>query len=474
MKKHITGTLSLFVLLAFGIGLSGCEPAEDPEQVEEMESPLNTPEWAYNATIYEVNPRQYTEEGTFEAFSEHIPRLQEMGVEILWFMPIHPIGEERRKDDYVGDERPEGEVLGSNYSIKDFFGVNPEFGDDEDFQAVVDKAHEHDMYVILDLVANHTAWDNPLMDERPELYSTDEDGEFYYPEDTDWDDVAQLDYDNPETWDYMKEVMEYWVTEFNIDGYRADVADYVPTQFWNEARERLDDIKPVFMLAEAETPEHHEAAFDMSYAWDLMHAKNELGQGEITAEQYRQRYDENFDEFPDYAYRMQMTSNHDENTWDASAVERFGEGTKAMAVLKSTIEGMPLVYNGQEVGLDHNLEFFYKDEITWDFDSPFMDFYTTLLHLNRDNSALHNGLHGASLEWVESSHEDQAISFTRKQDGEGIFVVINVSDEEIECELNSASMPGSYTEVFTGETVELTETETFSLEAWDYRVFEAN
>lgn len=471
MYKKNSGFVSVLMVIALTAGFSGCEePADEPEQF----SPLNTPDWAYNATIYEVNTRQYTEEGTFEAFSEHIPRLQEMGVDILWFMPIHPIGEERRKDDYVGDQRPEGEVLGSYYSIKDFFGVNPEFGDDEDFQAVVDKAHEHDMYVILDLVANHTAWDNPLMDERPELYATDEDGEFHHPPGTDWDDVAQLDYDNPETWEYMKEVMEYWVGEFNIDGYRADVADYVPTQFWNEARERLDNIKPVFMLAEAETPEHHEAAFDMSYAWELMHAKNELGQGEMTAEEYRQLYDENFDEFPDYAYRMQMTSNHDENTWDASAVERFGERTKAMAVLKSTIEGMPLVYNGQEVGLDHNLEFFYKDEITWDFDSPFMDFYTTLLHLNRDNSALHNGLHGGDLEWLETNYPDEVMAYIRERNDDKVLTVINLSDESLEVEIYSEEMVGNFTEIFSDESETLTTTETFSLDGWDYLVFEAN
>ena len=473
MKYSSKSSLIALGFILGGLMLFGCEAPEVDEPAETT-SPLNTPEWAHNATIYEVNTRQYTEEGTFEAFSEHIPRLKEMGIDILWFMPIHPIGEEGRKGDVIGEEQPEGEILGSYYSIKDFFGVNPEFGGDEDFQAVVDKAHEHDMYVILDLVANHTSWDNYLIEERPDLYATDVDGEFHHPPDTDWDDVVQLDFDNPDTREYMKEVMEYWVAEFNIDGYRADVADRVPTDFWNAARERLDDIKPVFMLAEAETPEHHEAAFDMSYAWELMHAKNNLGQGEITAEEYRQIYDDNFDRFPDYAYRMQMTSNHDENSWDASAVQRFGDGTKAMAVLKSTIEGMPLVYNGQEVGFDRQLEFFYKDLIDWDFDSPFLDFYTTLLHLNRDNQALHNGLHGGDLEWITTNHEDQVIAFTREKDGDKIFTVINVSEEELEVELNSERMAGSYTEVFSGDSESFTATETLELEPWGYFVYEGS
>ncbi len=425
-----------------------------------VETPLNTPDWAKNATIYEVNTRQFTEEGTFEAFMEHMPRLADMGVSILWFMPIHPIGEVERKG-----------TLGSYYSVLDYKGVNPEFGTHDDFRAVVEKAHGLGMYVILDWVANHTAWDHPWTETNPEFYELDENGNFIPPRGTDWSDVIQLDYENPDVWEAMTDALEYWVREFNIDGYRADVADLVPTEFWNQAREKLDAIKPVFMLAEAEYPPLNEKAFEMSYAWDLHHQMNALAQGRISIAEFDERFDRMRDRFPAHTYMMQFTSNHDENSWNGTVFERLGDGVMAFAVLASTIEGMPLVYNGQEVGLSHRLEFFEKDEIIWDFDSPFMDLYSKLLNLNRDNRALWNGLHGGPMQRISSDQDDTLYMFVRERGDDKVFVIVNVTDQSVVANVRNSLIAGSYTELFSGIGMNLSDNEVFEIEPWGYRVF---
>lgn len=459
MKKNngFYAIMMVGLLLISTSFLTGCETSEDKDTIE---TPLNTPDWAKNATIYEVNIRQYSEGGTINAFREHLPRLADMGISILWLMPIHPIGEVERKG-----------TLGSYYSVLDYKGVNPEFGTHEDFRALVEEAHALDMYVILDWVANHTAWDHEWTETNPEFYELNEEGNFIPPRGTDWSDVIQLDYENKDVWEAMTDALEFWVRDFNIDGYRADVADLVPTAFWDQARERLDAIKPVFMLAEAEAPDLNENAFEMSYAWDLHHQMNALAQGEITTEFFDERFQRMRDRFPAHTYMMQFTSNHDENSWNGTVFTRLGDGVKTFAVLASTIEGMPLVYNGQEVGLSHSLEFFEKDLIDWDFDSPFHDFYSKLMHLNRDNRALWNGLHGGPMQRVATSEDESTYFFVRERGDDKVFAALNITGEQVIADVSSELITGTYTELFSEETVTFSSEEVFDLEPWAYRVF---
>lgn len=401
----------LATLLIAGIFSAGCAP----------DSPKNTPasqvvhpEWSKNANIYEVNIRQYSKEGTFNAFTKDLPRLKEMGVDILWLMPVHPIGEINRKG-----------TLGSYYSVLDYKGVNPKFGTEADFQKLVDEAHALGMKVIIDWVANHTAWGHPWTKNR-DWFELDESGEFTPPHGTDWTDVIQLDYENDDMREAMIDALEYWVREFNIDGYRCDVASFVPTEFWNEARRRLDKIKPVFMLAEAEVPEHHEIAFDMSYAWEYSHIIRDIAKGNKTLAALDTLFEKEMRNYPESAYRMYFTSNHDENSWAGTDPELYGANFENFAVLSATVHGMPLIYNGQESGLDKRLEFFEKDEIEWK-DYKYQDFYTSLLTLKKENVALWNGEFGGGLE-IFNLPDAMMYGYKREKGDNQVFVFINFDD----------------------------------------------
>lgn len=378
MNLFLRSLLTVFIVAGF---LTGC----NSKPGQKTESRVVHPEWSKNANIYEVNIRQYSEEGTFNAFREDLPRLQEMGVKILWLMPIHPIGEINRKG-----------TLGSYYSVLDYKAVNPDYGTEEDFRALVRDAHERDMKIIIDWVANHTAWGHPWT-ENPDWYELNEDGEFTPPHGTDWTDVIQLDYENEDMRAAMFDALEYWVSEFDIDGYRCDVAGMVPTDFWNEARDSLDAIKPVFMLAEAEEPEHHIKAFDMSYAWEYSHVIREIARGEKDLSALDTLFEKEKNRFPEHAYRMYFTSNHDENSWAGTDPDMYGANFENFAVMSATIDGMPLIYNGQESSLEKQLEFFEKDEIEWE-GYKYQDFYTQLLNLKTENEALWNGEFGGNLE----------------------------------------------------------------------------
>jgi glycosidase len=328
------------------------------------------PEWSKNATIYEVNIRQFTKEGTFSAFQKHLPRLKAMGVDILWLMPIHPIGEKNRKGS-----------LGSYYAVKDYKAVNPEFGNLQDFNALVKSAHDLGMKLIIDWVANHTSPDNVWVDQgHKDWYTLDSTGNLQPTIGTDWWDVADLNFDNQNMRTEMIESMKYWLTASNIDGFRCDVAGWVPLDFWVTAKQELDKVKPIFFLAESEGPEQHQA-FHMTYAWELHHLMNKIAQGKENIDVLR-AYLEKDKSYPTSAYRMSFTSNHDENSWNGTEMERMGEARFAMAVMAATIEGMPLVYNGQETSLDRRLAFFEKDEIDWT-KMDLVSFYDKLLHLHQ-------------------------------------------------------------------------------------------
>jgi cyclomaltodextrinase len=415
------------------------------------------PEWSYDKAIYEVNVRQYTEEGNFKAFEKHLPRLKELGAEILWLMPIHPIGEKNRKG-----------TLGSYYSVKDYKAVNPEFGTLDEFKSLVKMVHKMGMYVIIDWVANHTAWDSRWIEEHPEFYTQDSLGNIISPN-PDWTDVADLNFDNKELWSEMIDALKFWVEECDIDGYRCDVAGMVPTEFWIEARTELEKIKNVFMLAEWDTPEVH-LVFDMTYDWDLHHILNGIVKDEKTAIDLIEHLNENEEDFPANAFRMQFTSNHDENSWNGTEFERLGDGVETFAVLTCLIPDMPLIYSGQEAGNNKRLSFFEKDLVEWKEDKLF-EKYSKLFQLKKNNKALRNGEQGGEINYIESSDEENTFAFTRSSEKDKILAIFNLSNKPVEVELTAETLQGNYKNYFTGKLESFSIKESFNLQPWEYRVY---
>ena len=418
---------------------------------------FNPPEWIYNKAIYEVNVRQYSEEGNFKAFEKHLPRLKKLGADILWFMPINPIGEKNRKGS-----------LGSYYSVKNYKDVNPEFGSLDEFKSTVKLIHKMGMYVIIDWVANHTAWDNPWIEEHPDYYTTDSLGEIISPN-PDWTDVADLNYENKELWAAMIDALKFWVKECDIDGYRCDVAGMVPTEFWIEARTELEKIKNVFMLAEWDTPEIH-LAFDMSYDWDLHHILNGIAKEEKTVYDLIEHLKKDKKEFPANAFRMQFTSNHDENSWNGTEFERLGDGAESFAVLTCLVPDMPLVYTGQEAGNNKRLSFFEKDPVEWK-DFKLFDIYSKLFQLKKNNKALYNGKLGGEMIYIQNSNEENIFAFTRSLEKDKVLAVFNLSNKPVEVELTGESLQGNYKNYFTGKLESFSPKESFNLTPWEYRVY---
>jgi cyclomaltodextrinase len=464
-RKERSGFLLLSFLIIALLALPSCQPSgtHHPDAVARstVESPVSQvvhPEWSRDVAIYEVNIRQFSPEGTFAGFAAHLPRLKEMGVGLLWLMPIHPIGGEHRKGS-----------LGSYYSVRDYYGVNPEFGTPDEFRALVDQIHEMGLHVIIDWVANHTAWDNPLTIRHPDWYMRDSQGRFFPPV-PDWSDVIDLNYNSAGLRDYMAEAMAYWVREMDVDGFRCDVASMVPMDFWDRVRPELEQIKPVFMLAEAEGSEYHRRAFDMTYAWGLAHIFDGIAAGDRTAGDLGRYLEAERRRYPADAYRMNFTSNHDENSWNGTVFERLGESTEVMVVLTATLEGMPLIYNGQEAGLDHRLEFFEKDLIEWR-DHPFAGLYTRLLHLKKDHRALWNGHWGGRMERVATSDDEAVFAFLRRKDDDRILAVMNLAGQLKRISLTGEEFTGAYRNVMTDRQVEFQEGASLELGPWEYRLY---
>ncbi len=440
--------------------IAACNTSQQQQQKSaDAEYTSNTPrpDWSNDAIIYEVNIRQYTQEGTFNAFAEHLPRLKELGADILWLMPIHPIGEKNRKG-----------TLGSYYSVKDYKGVNPKFGTLEDFKNLVDRVHEMDMHLVLDWVANHTAWDHPWTEENPEWYLKNDEGEIIAPVE-DWADVAGLDYDNKDMRAAMIDALEFWVTEANIDGYRCDVAGMVPVDFWEPAREALEQIKPVWMLAEDESKiELLENAFNANYGWEFHHIMNEVAQGNQNALQVAEYFHKIDSLYPKGSWPMQFTSNHDENSWNGTVYERMGDAVKTMAALSFTVEGMPLIYSGQEVGLDKQLAFFEQDQIEWK-DSEMTAFYKTLTHLRKNNPALWNGEAGGNMKMIKTNEDEAVFCFSRQKDNHTMVALFNLSDESLSA-FTEGGPKGTFTEIMSGESTTLP-ANGILLQPWDFRIY---
>jgi glycosidase len=459
--KHIILLFSLLAALAIGCGGNKSpEVTAGAEIIGSGETKvLQHPSWSKNATIYEVNVRQHTPEGTFVALERDLVRLDSLGVD------IHPIGEKNRKGS-----------LGSYYSVKDYKAVNPEFGTLDDFKRLVRSAHDKGMRIILDWVANHTAWDNAWITEHPDWYTRDTAGNVLAPV-PDWSDVADLNYDSKDMRRAMIESMQFWVKEADVDGFRCDVGMMVPTDFWNETRTSLDSLKPVFMLAEAEQKDHHLKAFDMSYAWEFMHICNDIAIGKKSLNDIDTYVAKQDTAFPRSAYRMYFTTNHDENTWNGTGNERLGKLRQVFDVLAFTMpNGMPLLYTSQEGGEQypdgnpHRLRFFDKDTTNW---NKYMlsDFYSRLLKAHQRQEALWNGEYGGTFERLKTSSDDVLYCYRRKKNNSEVLVFLNFSDKPQKIDFTGEGIQGEFKSIFNNQSITIYTKGGNPLSAHGYQVF---
>ncbi|MBK8944745.1 MAG: alpha-glucosidase C-terminal domain-containing protein [Ignavibacteriae bacterium] len=446
MKKY------LYVIIIYLVLILGCK---EKENLIISENSVH-PEWSYNASIYEVNIRQFTNEGTFKSFMNHLPELKKLGVDILWLMPIHPIGEKNRKG-----------TLGSYYSVKDYKSINPNFGNEKDFKVLVDSIHALGMYVIIDWVANHTAWDHNWTKTNPEFYNKDSLGNFIPPV-ADWSDVIDLNFDNKNLRTEMLNSLKYWITEFNIDGYRCDVAEMVPLDFWKNARQELDKIKPVFMLAEGENPELHKNGFDMTYNWKLKDVMNNFAKGKISTDSIKNLLIKDSKTINENDFRMNFTSNHDENTWAGTEFERLGNLYEPFAILTLTLKGMPLIYNGQEAGMNKRLEFFEKDLIPWQ-EFKMRNIYTNILAEKKNNKSMWNGEKGGNINFVNLNNEN-VLSYFREKDDDKILVILNLSNSDQEILANDKNCVGSFKNVVSENSMNIELSDKINLKPYEYFV----
>lgn len=451
--RHFIIALALSAVLV----LSSCHPKVSPILAEAYQ--VIHPEWIYQATLYEVNIRQFTPEGTFSAFEKQLPRLKNLGVDIIWLMPIHPIGEVNRKG-----------LLGSYYSVKDFTSINLEFGTMSDFKRLVRKTHELNLKIIIDWVANHTSHDNNWVISHPDWYVHDAKGKLVSP--FDWSDVVKLDYSNTQMRKSMIETMQFWVTEADVDGFRCDVASEIPTDFWNQARTELEKIKPVFMLAEAEQPELQQTAFDADYAWEQHHLMNAIAQGEKNAMNMERYLRNNLANYPAASIRLYFTSNHDENSWNGTELERLGIAAKTFAAFTFVIPGMPLIYNGQEIAFNRRLKFFEKDSVQWSSHNGYTEFYQRLIKLKRTNSTLYASDKGADIERVPTTNDIAVFAFVRENNNDKILAVFNFTPNFQTVRFKGDAFLGEYTDIFSKNKVLFTADKLVNLEPWAYWIFE--
>ena len=459
-KKMALNRIWVFLLIIFLISCGQHESEVNKltqGQEEEDSWVKNPPLWSKSANVYEVNIRQYTPEGTFRAFMPHLERLQELGVDILCFMPIHPIGELHRKGE-----------LGNFYSVKDYRSINPEFGNLEDFKNVVKKVHALNMKVIIDWVPNCTAWDNPFTS-NTNWYVLDESGDFVSPPESDWDDVIQLDFSNNEMRQTMIDAMKYWIESCNIDGFRCDLAGRIPLEFWVECRKQLDKLKDIFFLAEWDEPWCHNA-FDVTYARDIHSAINEVAKGNKSLKDLIALIELENTRYERSAYRIHFTTDHYENSLKGTVRERMGNGGEAYFLLSSTIPGMPMIYNGQEAGLNRRLKLYEKDEINWR-DLSHSVFFKKILALKHDHSSLWNGEFGGKLVFNESDNE-HVIFFSRISENDNIHVIINLSSQPQKISLDEFKINKWDHEVLDGVSINISSDGiAVMLQPWGYSIF---
>jgi len=460
MKK----TPYLFVLgifCCFAL-LGSCQ--DDLDRITPAVAPGNTevkPISDFNKVIYEVNVRNYSAAGTIAALKNDLPRLKDLGVDILWLMPIHPIGEEKRQG-----------TKGSPYAVKDYLAINPDLGTDADLKAFITTAHEQGMEVWLDWVANHTAWDHSWVKEHIDFYA-EKNGQRPYSPDG-WTDVVELDYSNPALRQAMIDAMKYWVSEFDIDGYRCDAVSFVPVDFWKEARAQVDAIKPITWLAESDNPAYA-AVFDMDYAWAFNTSLNEFG------------HQQNLDQLvaacnklvnnPNYAEKSRMVylSNHDLNAFEGTEFSRYGNNVLPLTALYFTVYDMPLIYNGQEIGMNKALSLFEHDPIPWQpTNATYLDLFKRLTRLKRTQPALTGGKGRSPINRYPTNHDDQVLVYSRTQQNNEVLVMLNFSNNPIRFHFTTHSPIGEFVDYLKDGSTHFSTHDPLVLPANGYAIYVKN
>ena len=466
-------TRAVKILLFAFLSFTACSveiAAQDRRNVSKLPARA-TRDWVRDGVVYEIYPRAFSPAGDFNGVTARLDQLKDLGVNVLWLMPIHPLGQEKKKG-----------TIGSPYAVRDYYGINPDYGTKDDFKKFISESHRRGMKVIIDIVANHTSWDNVMM-KNPEFYEHDAAGRITYPHD--WSDVAELNYRNPQLRQYMTDMLKYWVREFDLDGFRCDVAEEVPTDFWENARGELDKIKPdIVMLAEGHKAELLLKAFDFDYSWPIHSALTRVLQGQGRASDLRAEWDKEFREWPRGSLHLRFSDNHDERR----AIARFGEpGALAASALMFTLDGVPLLYNGMEVGDTTESgapALFEKLPIFWpiaDRRPEFPRFYKQMMALRRSSNALRRG----SLEWLPNSDEARVLTFARRTTNEEVVVAINLSNRPFFGSMEVAN-GGAYEDVSPDVGAPLPPDApaperaarrravglpALSLDAWGYRIF---
>lgn len=428
-----------------------------------MRTTGRTPGWAHNTNIYEVNLRQYTSEGTFDAFSRELPRLKDMGVQTLWLMPVTPIAQKNRKG-----------IMGSPYACSDYTSINAEFGTLEDFKRLVGEAHELGFKLIIDWVANHTGWDHVWTINHPDYYLKDPNsGDFKMA--SGMEDIIELDYNNPSLRMAMIEAMQFWVKECDIDGFRCDLASWVQLDFWQEARPKVDALKELFWLGEFDELESqgYGNVFDASYTWKWMHTTRDYYQQRlplVTLESLLKEYSALGDE----SMRAWFTTNHDENSWNGTEYDKYGDMATALAVFSATWNGIPLLYSGQEMPNLKRLAFFEKDPIQWNNHYELHEFYKTLLNLSASHPALRSGDAGVSTRLINANTDSAVLVYLRKNGEDEILVLLNLSDDSPNFKIDADQLKGEYCSIFSTETRDFDKHNDFIMQPWQYLVYVRN
>ncbi len=459
--RWLTVVSLLFILSACNTKEKGGQTGT--QNAKTMTDRFMPPDWVRGTTIYEVNIRQYTPEGTFNAFAGHLPRLKELGVETLWFMPVTPIAQKNKKGS-----------LGSYYACSDYTSINPEFGTMDDFKSLVSLAHQLGFKVILDWVANHTGWDHHWTVEHPDYYLKD-------PATNDFlkasgmDDIIELDFNNPALRKEMTDAMKFWVKECDIDGYRCDLASWVELDYWLEARPQVDAVKPLFWLGEydeLEKPEYGKA-FDASYSWGWMHRTEDFFKKQLPLDTLTNLLHQ-YDALGDTTLRAWFTTNHDENSWNGTEFEKYGSMFKALAVFSFTWNGIPLLYSGQELGNTKRIDFFDKDTImAGPWAAELTGFYQSLIKLKSSHPALKAGDTTVTTYRLKTTDDRHVLAFLRKKGEREVLVVLNLSDQQdLHFDISSNEVTGLFKNTFSGAANDFTREKSFELQAWEFMVYE--
>ena len=448
-------TLSFFIkAVLIGALLTNAALAQQPARDFSKEQARQSPEWVKDAVIYEIYPRQYSQKGDFKSITADLDRLKNLGVTVLWLMPVHPVGKLKSKGS-----------IGSPYAVRDFYAVNPDYGTPDDLKRLIAEAHERGLKVIIDIVANHTAWDSVMMKSKA-FYTQNDKGEIIPPV-PDWADVADLNYGNPELRKYMIEMLKMWVRDYDLDGFRCDVAGFVPTDFWETARAEVDKIKAdTIWLAEWESPDLLVKAFNLDYSWANHATLAEVMFGNKPAWEIRRTWEADNAKNPRGAIRMRFSDNHDERR----AIARFGEkGALAAQALVFTLDGVPMFYNGMEAGDTTESgapALFEKLPVFWQFAErrpEFPRFYKAMIELRKNSLPLRRG----DLRWLKNSDEARVLTFRRTSESEEIIVAINMSNQPF---FGAVEISGMFEEI-TPEAKSSAALPTLALDSFGFRIF---